>query len=128
MPTLGNIVINDGKATPVAHTFYPTVNRETGIKWTDRTGSSPLEFPYITWNSQWTNNGQLFRPKYALTIPIVEIRNGVTYKVADARVVAEAFLPEVASLAVRKDLHMMTRNLLALTSSEAMFNYSESYI
>lgn len=41
MPTASNVVINDGAATPVAHTFSPTQKDAKGVLWFEQTTPTP---------------------------------------------------------------------------------------
>lgn len=42
MPHAANIVINDGAATPVAHTFTPLGKDEKGVFWFEQTAPVPM--------------------------------------------------------------------------------------
>jgi len=43
MPAIGNIVLNDGQATPVAHTFIPLGPDKNGVWWfEDQSASAPI--------------------------------------------------------------------------------------
>lgn len=49
MPAFGNIVINDGAGTPVAHTFSPTSRSPDGVcVWHDRSVSNAIGQHFIT--------------------------------------------------------------------------------
>lgn len=41
MPAIGNVVINDGAATPVAHTFTPLGKDDAGVYWFEQTTPVP---------------------------------------------------------------------------------------
>lgn len=47
MPAIGNLVINDGAATPVAHTFGPTNVAGPVAAYADRSGGIPVGFPTV---------------------------------------------------------------------------------
>lgn len=48
MPTFGNIVINDGLGTPVAHTFSPTSRSPDGVcVWHDRSVANAIGQHYL---------------------------------------------------------------------------------
>lgn len=42
MPSIGNIVINDGATTPVVHTFSPLGKDQNGVFWWEQTTPVPL--------------------------------------------------------------------------------------
>jgi hypothetical protein len=48
MPAIAALVINDGAATPVAHTFAPVTTDGSLAKWADRSPSIPSGFRTIT--------------------------------------------------------------------------------
>ncbi len=48
MPAIAALTINDGAATPVAHTFTPVTTNGSVAKWADRSPSIPAGFRTIT--------------------------------------------------------------------------------
>lgn len=48
MPAIAALTINDGLATPVAHTFSPQTSDGTKAKWADRSPTIPAGFRVIS--------------------------------------------------------------------------------
>lgn len=48
MPAIGNIVINDAEATPVAHTFAPVTTNGAVAKLANRSATTPLGFETLS--------------------------------------------------------------------------------
>jgi hypothetical protein len=48
MPAIGNVVLADGAATPVNHTFGPISVDGTLATWTDRSGGIPVGNPKLS--------------------------------------------------------------------------------
>lgn len=78
MPAIAALVINDGAATPVAHTFAPVTTDGSLAKWADRSPSIPTGFRTIT-EEVLEPSGQ--RTAYKITLgfffPVVASVNGV---------------------------------------------------
>jgi len=123
MTQLANIVINDGQATPVAHTFSPVNIDVNGVaKLADRSGGISIGFPILTLSVRSPSKGT---PNYKvmgkLTVPTLEATSPSTSTgIQPAPTVAysclatfEFVLPERCTLAERSNVLAYLKNYLA---------------
>lgn len=140
MAQRANIVINDGQATPVAHTFNPNsgdgnVPGSSQIVYEDRSGGVSVGFPSIFVITRKPNK-QLRNQKVTLIVkrPVLEVLSNSTVSgIMPAPTAAyevtfrgEFTLPERSDLATRKDLLAYVRNLLAHATITSAINDLES--
>lgn len=129
MPARANIVVNDGKATPVAHTFNPAEDGDLDI-FEDKSGGIAIGFPLITLRfrrptgpqngSQSSANGRVYRAQLNFSWPVLEVTSPSTGTgIQPAPTVAyvlrsnqEWILPERSTQADRKDLRAIVYNSL----------------
>lgn len=122
-----NIVINDGQATPVSHTFNPNsgdgnVPGVSIIGYEDRVGGIQVGFPLIQISTR-KPLGKIRNHKVTVTVkvPTLEtVSNSTVSGIAPAPTVAydvlakvEFTMPERSSVAARKDALAYVKNLLA---------------
>jgi hypothetical protein len=123
MSAIAPIVINDGQATPVSHTFAPvTIDAQGVAKWADRVGGISIGFPTLSYSLK-NPNGQSksYKLTAKVTLPVLEQTSPSTATgVQPAPMVGytlianvELVLPERSTLADRKNLIAFTRNYLA---------------
>lgn len=143
MGQIANIVINDGQATPVAHTFAPAKALADYALWEDRTSASNPAGTYIGFGkltmalqrptgpaTQATRN---LKGSIKLETPKLEtVSNSTISGIAPAptvsyRPTAEITLvfPERCSLQDRKDLQAYLKNVLATTPVTDFFEKLE---
>ena len=115
MPQLANIVINDGAATPVAHTFTPrdivngvgTLIESTGI---------PIGDNRLSLGLTRTSAGR-YKPTVKLVLPIVQTQtvNGVSSPVVVRTAYAELSFnfDATSTTQERKDAVALSKNALA---------------
>ncbi len=126
MPAMQNVIINDGAATPVAHTFTPTGKDDKGVAWfeqTTPTPSTPLEakkigYKQIRGNTAGKVNG-VSKVVYSISLPVLETLGNnsagilppptLAYRV-NARL--EIDLPERSTKQQRKDLRSFLANFV----------------
>lgn len=123
MAAVTAITINDGAATPVAHTFDPTGPDDKGVQhYEDRVGGVALGMPRIAISKTDPRGaGTVYRVKANIDLPVLETAtgtdpNGYTPgpKVAyTLRVKAEFILPQRSATAERADVLAYAENLLA---------------
>lgn len=125
MSAQSNITLNDGQATPVAHTFSAAGVNANGIAtYEDRVSGIPLGFPVVTQGFQRpTDKRQTYKITHNVSYPVLE------QTVANA-VAASGFVPAPAlaftlffagswsvhrrsTTAQRKDLKAFVGNLLS---------------
>lgn len=132
MPQAANIVINDGAAVPVAHTFSPIGKDEKGILWFEQTTPAPpnpMAAKRISYRQTRGLPGanklnQSGKAIYVLWIPTTETMSTSSSGVIPPPQLAykqagrfEFDLPERGSTQERKDLRILAANLLAHAST-----------
>jgi len=117
MSAIGNIVINDGAATPVAHTFSPVgINAANVASWKDRSPAYPVGYNSLSLLLREPVNGSAsrnYKMSLKLVLPTIDTSTGTPVKVYDAFASAEFVIPEQATLQNRKDLLALLKNALA---------------
>lgn len=118
MAAIGNIVINDGQAAPVAHTFFPVTS---GPKTLWRENISNLNIlGQGTISLDYVHKAELHKLRLALRLPALEVVTGsnssgysAAPKVAYINTFsADIILPSRSTAAQRKDLRVLLSNLL----------------
>lgn len=128
MPAFTAITINDGLATPVAHTFSQKTLIGTEATYVDRSSGITVGYPTVIANSMPpTKTSRLSKVRLKVVLPVMEVVTASTYngitpaptKAYDLTFDAMFFLPERCTLAQRKDILAYAKNLLAnaLTTS-----------
>lgn len=125
MPALAAIILNDGQATPVAHTFDPVKIDSVGVaKWNDAVGGIPVGFPYVTFlNRSPSKDGSVYKITAKIVLPVLEVTSPSTAtgiqpaptKAYDLTATIDVILPQRSSLAERKNLNAYMKNFLANT-------------
>lgn len=118
MPTLSNLVLNDGKATPVAHTFKPKSNDLRTTVYEDRSTGIPIGYPRIVVETEDTP--VIRKVTYAVSVPTLEATAGANAggftpaaKVAYThRATVEFKLPQRGTAQERKDVKAYLTQLL----------------
>lgn len=126
MSAIANIVINDGQATPVAHTFAPAKTQADYALLEDRSagiyiGYNKLTFSLERPNGQSKAANRNLRLSIKIDTPKLEnVTNSTISGIAPAptisyRPVAEltVTLPERCSLQDRKDLQAFVKNVMS---------------
>lgn len=132
MPTFDNIVINDGAASPVAHTFKP--RREDGgvFKWQDVALGVALGFPTLTASIREPinkpNGKRVYRVTMKLNLPVLDpaVAGEPPEKALDLGFIGEFLIPEDALAAHRSDLHAYVYNALNHATVKALVKDLES--
>lgn len=128
MSQITSIVINDGKATPVSHTFavqkagnQPTPDT-TMSAWEDRVSGFVVGYNRISIVGRFPNkSARSTKTTIKITAPVLEVTSNNTFNgIAPAPTVAytplatiEFVCPERSSIDSRKDLLAYVRNFLA---------------
>jgi len=131
MPALANIVINDGAATPVAHTFNPNGKDGNGVNYFyDRALGVAVGFPRISIDMKTpsvagprtaSSVDRVYRVKAKVVVPVLESTSAATgtgitpapTKAYDVTANIEFVIPERAALADRENILAYAKNLLA---------------
>jgi hypothetical protein len=129
MASQGNLTINDGQATPVAHTFYTNgagyVDSMKAIlaKWVDRSQAAAVGYWRASLSFKEPQKGEKnFRVVFKTEVPVLEnVSNSTVSGIAPAPTISYMPLstttfsiPERSSEASRKDQLAIHRNGLAL--------------
>lgn len=121
MAAIGNIVINDGQGTPVAHTFSPSTVTSEVVSYHDRIGGIVLGYPELTLGQKMPSNGVgSIKQTLRVTVPTLETVTGSTgegftpkptlaYK---ERAFVEVYHDPRSSLQERKNLNAYLKNAL----------------
>nr|URG16522.1 MAG: coat protein [Leviviridae sp.] len=129
MAAVANIVINDGAATPVAHTFAPSRQSGDLFEWNDRAAGVAAGFNKISVLTRYgtsSNAGQrvtlkVIAPTLAVTAPTsgsgVQPNPVAAYT---ALATIEFLIPNASDAAARANIHAFVKNLVATTFVENM--------
>lgn len=127
MATFANIVINDGQATPVPHTFAVKSNDARTAKYEDRFGGIPMGYgKLMTAISDINKNNR--RIEFSIEVPVLEAVAGANPSgftpaatVAYFNKVTVSFTTNNRSTTQnREDLLAYVKNLLALPLSASI--------
>lgn len=145
MPARASITINDGKATPVAHTFSPSTEADNASLFEDKSGGIAIGFPSIMVRVRRplpAKNGEasmanqrVYRVDLNVAVPTLESTSASTGTgIPPAPTVAYVhrcnmgwILPERGTLADRKDLRAYVANLLANAGILSVLQDLEDY-
>lgn len=120
MATFANIVINDGQATPVAHTFAVKTNDQRVSSYEDRSGGIAVGYGKIRITT--SDSDVVRRVKANIAIPTLEAVSGAnpagfTPAAQIAYVTqfnGEFLIPQRATLQEKKNIYAYAKNALAL--------------
>jgi hypothetical protein len=144
MPALAAITINDGAATPVAHTFNPSGPDKNGVNYFyDRSGGIAVGFPSVSIDLREPRPVQaggaslasrLYRATVKVVYPVLEVTSPTTgtgiqpapTKSYDMTVRMEFLLPERSTLQNRKDILAFAKNILANANVTSLVQDLES--
>lgn len=127
MPAIAAIVLNDGKATPVAHTFSPKKQVGDITTWEDRAGGVPKAYPRLSFLTK--ESDVLRRVSAVVQVPVLKAVAGVnSLGYTPAAEVAhtlkfkiEGELPQLSSKADRADIYALVSNLFADPNVKKVF-------
>lgn len=126
MPAFGNVVLNDGATTPVAHTFSPVKTDGDLATYADRSTGTPSKYLVLGASNRDPvgGNGQVNRVEYSFSLPVVAdgtdpaVKAGTVLRTA--RFNGVALIPVTSTLQERKDLLAYIKNLYASTLASSM--------
>ncbi len=143
MPAIANIVINDGAATPVAHTFTPLGKDDKGVYWFEQTTpapANPLGAKRIGYKQDRVLDGQKrltgeSRVVMSLSVPTLEVLGNSSTGITPPPTLAyvekarlEFVLSERSTTQERKDTRYLVYNLLMNgIAGSAIDNLQPSY-
>lgn len=129
MSAVANIVIKDGQATPVDHTFSPSRQSGDLFVWNDRSAGVAAGFNTISVLTRFgasSNAGQrvtvkVIAPTLAVTAPSsgtgVQPNPTAAYQ---CLATVEFLLPNASDLAARKNIYAYVKNLVATAFVQGM--------
>lgn len=135
MPAIGNLIINDGQGTPVAHTFAPVTIDGTIAKYADRVGGIPVGYPVIWLDAREPKKGAtLWKCSMAIMVPTLEQTSPSTASgIQPAPTVAyfhttkiDWLFPVRGTLQERKNQRSFTYNLIAHATVISMLENMEA--
>lgn len=123
MAAISSITLNDGQATPVAHTFAPLAITGPLAEWVDRSGGIALGYPTVSVNLRrpLKNGARVYRATVKVVIPVLEVTSPSTStgiqpaptKAFDMMFNGDFLLPERSMKVQRADLIAYVKNLMA---------------
>lgn len=135
MPTFGNVVINDGQGTPVAHTFAPVNLIGNAANFADRSGGIAVGYPTVLATmSLPSKTSRLYKARFKVVLPVLETVSNSTMsgilpaptKAYDLTADMTFFMPERSTLADRKNILAYAKNLLANAVVTALVENNET--
>lgn len=129
MSAVANIVINDGAATPVSHTFAPSRQSGDLFVWTDRSAGVAAGFNQISVLTRYgaaNNAGQRVTMKvYAPTLAVTAPSSGTGVQpnptqAYQALATIEFLLPNASDAASRANIYAYVKNLVATSFVQGM--------
>jgi hypothetical protein len=122
MAAIAALSIQDGAATPVAHTFSPNPDLVSNLPvWVDRSGGIAMGYPKISLSVRNpTKTSRIYKVTLKIATPVMETTSASTASgIPPAPVVSytplcnvEFVLPERSTLQQRKDLFAFVKNTL----------------
>jgi hypothetical protein len=137
MPAIGNVTINDGAATPVAHTFAPAGISGLVASYADRSGGIPVGYNSLDLSLR-APSSQSREKMYLATVriktPILDVTSPSTATgIQPAPSVGytpiaelKFWLPERSTLQNRKDLRAFAKNIMADATVTALVETLEN--
>lgn len=116
MPALATLTINDGAATPVAHTFSPVSTNGSHAYWADRSQATPAGYFKVDHNVENPNSSRtVYRVTMGFGVPTLASIDGVQTVVRTNSAQVVFNLHPDSTLQERKDLLAFVANSLGLT-------------
>lgn len=124
MAAIGTVIINDGAATPVAHTFSPVgINSDNVAFWDDRSPAFPVGFNALSASLRKPNTGsgaKNYKAQLKLVLPTLEVGTTVPTKAYDMLATVEFVMPQQGTLQNRKDLYALLKNAISHATFKAL--------
>lgn len=128
MPAIAAIAINDGKATPVTHTFSPNGKDGTAVQWANRAVSLLSGQELLTIEVVRPKNPKsAARVLFTMYRPVVAVVDGVDTVVRYSKETATLNFPQDGTAADRKDSIVLWTNLFTNASVRACVENLEPF-
>lgn len=107
MGAIASLSLNDGQATPVAHTFNPAGNLNPGgAIFEERTAGVAIGYLRVsTTLKPPSGSSKVYRANAKVELPVLQTVDGVQQVAYTLRANIEYLIPDQATDAQRKDLH-----------------------
>lgn len=113
MPTLAQISINDGKATPIAHVFSPVSTDAGSASLANRAATMPQGYENLVINVRKPASAAgAYRIDIEMTFPVTATVNGIDTVVRTSKFVGTFYESAIGPEADRKDHRVLVSNLL----------------
>lgn len=121
MPAISTLTLNDGQATPVAHSFAPKSVTGNIATYVDRSATAAIGFNVVTISVTSPAKGSKnYRVRIKVVAPVLEVVNASTYsgispaptKAYDLIFDCEFVIPERSTLLDRQNILAYARNIL----------------
>lgn len=128
MPAIAALTVNDGLASPVAHTFSPVTTNGAQAQWADRSPATPAGYRVI--------NHEVLKPAGQRTVnkvtigvynPTEAVVDGSTVVVRSCSAQVILNLPPDCTLQERKDILAYTANTLGLAAMKTSVENIEPF-
>lgn len=117
MPQITALTINDGAATPVAHTFGPVTSNGSKAEWADRSSATSAGYRVITNEVRKPASATAaYRNITTFTFPVEATVNGVVTVVGYSSAKVEFNFRQEATDQERDDAHAYVQNYLGVAS------------
>lgn len=123
MAAISSVTLNDGQATPVAHTFAPLAITGSLAEWADRSSGIAIGYPIMSVNLRrpLKNGARVYRCTVKVVVPTLEVTSPSTStgiqpaptKAFDIVFNGDFLLPERSTKAQRADIIAYVKNLMA---------------
>lgn len=114
MPAIAPLSINDGQATPVAHSFVPVTTDGSVAKFAEKTAGIPLGYYILTHEvRQPKSDTGAIRVLTSLAMPTTQTVNGVLSVVRNSSAQVTFNFAQDSTDQERKDLTAYVRNFLS---------------
>jgi len=113
MPAIATLSINDGQASPAAHSFAPVSTDGTRAKWADRSPSIPAGFKLLSIEmAEPSGNRTVHKVTFGFTDPVVASVDGADTVVRYNSAKVELNINPDSTLQNRKDILAYVANCL----------------
>lgn len=128
MVAIANLVLKDGQATPVSHTFSPFSTDGSSAEWRERGNGVPFGQPSVKLTVRApAPKGSVYKVSTTLNIPkVVQDMAGSSKIARETRVNLELLAPVMGDKQERKDIRMELIDLLQSPQFVAAWDDLES--
>jgi len=129
MAAIASVTLNDGQATPVAHTFSPGSIKGDVAQWFDRSGGIAVGYPILSVSirAPLAKGARVYKATVKISVPTLEVTSPSTgtgiqpapIKGYDCVFIGDFLLPERSTKPNRADVLAYAKNALAHATVKA---------